>query len=343
MMNGVVRDDGTVRVRIIGPGQGSSAYYEADQLRRDMGVFAKGTQVFFDHPGRREESDRPERSLRDLCGVTTTEPVWEEAGPAGPGPYTTVSVFRPYRPMLDEMGPHIGVSIIASGTVVPKKVNGKTIRVAEKFTSGRFDFVTKAGAGGKVVPFAEAARSAVDEYVDEFLADHPQESESSERARAQFIEWAAGGSPVTEEEEMELKEKVSALEAENAALKEAERKLAEALVIKEATEIIEESLGAEKDLPDQAKARLREVLRAKATPQEGELDKDALKASVAEAIKAEKEYVASLKPKGVVGMGGVSADDMAKRLRESRIASYLALGETQEAAERLADLAASGR
>ena len=339
MGNKVVREDGTVRVRIIGPGQGSSAYYEAEQLKRDMHVFSKGTQVFLDHPGRREESDRPERSIRDLCGVTTDDPVWEDAGAAGPGPYTSVKVFSPYRQEIEEKGPHIGVSIIANGTVVPKKINGKTIRVAEKFTSGRFDFVTAAGAGGKVVPLTEAARSAVDEYVEAFLADHPQESESSESARTQFVEWASGrsqASPIEEEDMAQVEE----LTKEKEALLAENKRLAEALVLKEAGEIVEAALAKTKDLPDVARDRLREALKVQAPLKEDRLDKEALEAVVAEAVKAEMAYIASLKPKGVVGMGGTPPEDGAKRLRESRIASYIASGESPEDAEKLADLAA---
>jgi len=342
MANKVVRADGTVRLRIISPGKGSSAYYEADQLKRDASVF-KNAQVFWDHPGRREEGDRPERSLRDLCGVAVTDPVYEETGGAGPGLYTDVRVFKPYQPLIEEMGPHIGVSIRAAGSVVTKKIGGESVRVAEKFTSGGFDFVTKAGAGGKVVPFTEAARSGVDDYVQQFLAEHPQESESSESARAQFVEWATGVSH-KEEEEMELKEQLSQAQAEIASLKAANQRLTEAAILQEAAGIVEAEIAKDKDLPDVTRTRLRESLKTKSPVKEGKLDKDALAAAVTEAVKAEKAYIASLKPKGITGMGGTGGTDDGKaRLRESLIAMHLQNGETKEKAERLADLAVAGR
>ena len=342
MANKFVKPDGTVRVRIIGPGKGSSAYYEANQLKRDMGVFPKGTQVFLDHPGRREESDRPERSIRDLCGISTIDPVWDDNGPKGPGPYTEVKVLTPYRPLIDELGDSIGVSIRAAGSVVTKKVNGESVRVAEKFTSGGFDFVTKAGAGGGFVPLTESARSGVSEYVESFLADHPQESETSESARAQFIEWATGDSH--KEEDMELKERVQQLETENAALKEANANKDKELLLVEAGKIVDETLLAESDLADVTRARIRAQF-TDIPLKEGQIDKDALVAAVQEAVKTEKAYLETFKPKkGVVGMGEAgSGSDGKARLRESLIASYIERGETKETAEKLADLATQGR
>jgi len=341
MPNKVVRPDGTVRVRVIGPGKGSSAVYEADQLKRDKDVF-RNAQVFWDHPGMKEERDRPERSLRDLCGVAVSEPVYEENGTAGPGLYTDVRVFKPYQPLVEEMGPHIGISIRAAGSVVTKKVNGESVRVAEKFTSGGFDFVTKAGAGGKVVPFNESARSGVSEYVESFLADHPQESETSESARAQFIEWATGDSQ--KEEDMELKERVQQLETENAALKEANANKDKELLLVEAGKIVDETLLAESDLADVTRARIRAQF-TDIPLKEGQIDKDALVAAVQETVKTEKAYLETFKPKkGVVGMGEAgSGSDGKARLRESLIASYIERGETKETAEKLADLATQGR
>jgi len=335
MSNKIIRPDGTVRLRIIGPGQGSSAYYEAEQLKRDAAVF-RNAQVFWDHPSTRDEKERPERSLRDLCGVAVADPVYEENGAAGPGLYTDVRVFKPYRPMIEEMGPHIGVSIRASGSVVSKKIGTESKRVAEKFTSGGFDFVTKAGAGGAVVPLQESARPGVKEFVEAFLADHPQESETSESARAQFVEWASGDSHQEKEEDMELQKELETVKAENAALKES-------LVLKEAGEIVDAALLAEKDLPDMARARLRETLKGKQTLKEGKLDKDALTALVKESAKAERAYIESLRPHGVTGMGAASgADDGKARLRESYVQMHLQNGETKEKAERLADLAVLG-
>lgn len=341
----IIRPDGTVAVRIIGPGKGSSATYEAAQLKRDMGVFGKGTQVFIDHPSTREERERPERSIRDLCGVTVCDPEWRENGEAGPGPYTRVKIFKPYREEIEEKGEHIGVSIRAAGTVTTKKIGNESVRVAEKFTAGSFDFVTKAGAGGKVVKLAESTRGAVDEYVQQFLEENPQESETSDTARASFIEWATGDTQPHDEEDSimteQLKEKDDRIEALETQLAEAQASLR----TREIADIIEAAISEAKDLPQAAAVRVK-TLMERVAPKDGDLDKEALTVLVKEAIQAEQEYIESLLPKrgGITGMGGGSTDgDGKKRLRESMIALHIERGETQEQAEKLADLAMLGR
>lgn len=344
MANKVVRPDGTVRVRIIGPGKGSSATYEASQLKRDGHVF-KGAQVFLDHPSSKEERERPERSLRDLCGVAVSDPLYEDAGPAGAGLYSDVRVFKPYQTMIEEMGPHIGVSIRASGTVATKTVNGEAVRVAEKFTSGGFDFVTKAGAGGAVVPFAEASRSSIDTFIGQFLEEHPQESETSDAARALFVEWASGDAAApTQEVDMAEQTKLTALETENASLKTENQRLHEAAVLREAQEIVVAEVAKETTLPEITRTRLVESLKPSAPMKEGKLDTDALKALIATQVKSEKAYLESLtKTTKITGMGATVPDDGGKKkLRESMVASFMARGDTKEKAEALADLAVRG-
>ena len=343
----VIRPDGTVRVRIIGPGQGSSAYYEAPQLARDAAVF-KGSQVFWDHPSTREEHERPERSLRDLCAVASDKPpVYEEKGPAGPGLYTDVRVFKHFQPLVEEMAPHIGLSIRAAGTIKAKDVDGRrNVRVAEKFTSGSFDFVTKAGAGGKVVLNESERPDAIGQVVDRFLAAHPQESETSSEARTAFADWVFAEATREQEEEMEMKEAVAALEAEkakNATLTAENTRLLTEALTHEADGIIASEV-AKAALPEAARARLVQTLHGTAPLKEGKLDADALKTKILEAVKAEQTYVESLglgKSKKITGMGGNGDSDAEghKRLREAFVGRFMAEGKSQADAEKLADLA----
>ncbi len=345
-MGKVLRSDGTVRVRIIGPGKGSSAVYEAEQLKRDGGVF-KGAQVFWDHPSTKEERERPERSLRDLCGVAVSDPVYDEAGPKGAGLYTDVRVFKPYQPLVEEMGPHIGVSIRAAGSVVTKQVNGESVRVAEKFTSGGFDFVTKAGAGGTVVPLYESARKEAQNLVDAFHKTNPTFIESEGKSETdRFIEWATGNASPEEDNSMELKEAVAALEAsksEVATLKEENKALSIAAMLREAREVIASELMKETTLLEVSRERITASVMKEAPFKEGKLDKEALAGFVKEAAKVEKAYIEALKPRGITGMGQAGTTDGKARLRESLIAMHLQNGEGKEKAERLADLAIAGR
>jgi|GEM_PF-5276948 len=142
---------------------------------------------------------------------------------------------------------------------------------------------------------------------------------------------------------MELKEQLTQAQAENAALKESKAQLEKALVLKEAADIVGEIVLAEKDLADVTRARIRGQFKDVSPLKENKLDKDALTAAVKEAIKAEKAYIESFKPKGITGMGPAGTTDGKARLRESLIAMHLQNGEGKEKAERLADLAIAGR
>lgn len=339
--------DGVALVRVIAPGKGSSAYYREDQLRRDAPVF-RGAQVFLDHPTSKEAQERPERSLRDLVGVAVGEPEYRETGPAGPGVYAPTKVFRPYRETIEELAPHIGVSIRASGTRIRDKVDGEDVWVAEKFVSGGFDFVTQAGAGGKVVPMLESAG-----YVDRFLEAHPQDHEESEATRTQFVEWALAQeseTPHTEEENMAENERITELEAQNAtlteqnsALVEQNTRLVEALALREARDLVTEEVAKAQDLPEVTQQRLTESLPKHAPIKEGKLDKDTFLGRIVEAITEEKEYLEAIAPKGgrITGMGGGSAQT--GTLRQTLIESYRANGKDQATAEALADAFVRGR
>lgn len=144
------------RARIIqGDVQGSSGFYPASMLRRDASVFREGLPVFLDHPGVTESYDRPERSVRDLAGRLATAAVYE-----GDGLYADVEVFAHWAPVIEAMADHIGMSIRASGTVEPsteESVRGPIVTSLAEATS--VDFVTAAGAGGKIVALLESARS----------------------------------------------------------------------------------------------------------------------------------------------------------------------------------------
>jgi hypothetical protein len=144
------------RARIIqGDIQGSSGYYPASMLKRDAGVFREGLPVFLDHPGATEAYDRPERSVRDLAGRLATTAVYE-----GDGLYADVEVYPHWAPVVEAMAGDIGMSIRAAGTV--EASTDDTIRgpiVTSLSEAASVDFVTAAGAGGKIVALLESARS----------------------------------------------------------------------------------------------------------------------------------------------------------------------------------------
>ncbi|MEV6036025.1 hypothetical protein AB0L65_33060 [Nonomuraea sp. NPDC052116] len=144
------------RARIIaGDIQGSSGFYPADMLKRDAGVFREGLPVFLDHPGATESYDRPERSVRDLAGKLATTAVYERDGL-----YADVEVYPHWAPVVEAMAGDIGMSIRASGTVEASKDEAIRGPIVTSLTeAASVDFVTAAGAGGKVVALLESARA----------------------------------------------------------------------------------------------------------------------------------------------------------------------------------------
>lgn len=144
------------RARIIqGDIQGSSGFYPAEMLKRDAGVFREGLPVFLDHPGATESYDRPERSVRDLAGKLATTAVYERDGL-----YADVEVYPHWAAVVEAMAGDIGMSIRASGTVEPSQeesIRGPIVTALTEAAS--VDFVTAAGAGGKVVALLESARA----------------------------------------------------------------------------------------------------------------------------------------------------------------------------------------
>lgn len=164
-----VADDGTTLLRVIVPGWGSSGYYPPEVLERDgPKAFAAGTQMFWNHQTDAEEEARPEGDLRDLAGELIEDAAWDPEGPEGAGLYAKAKVFAGFRDVVEELAPHIGVSIRAMGKASHGSVEGREGPVIDALTHGRsVDFVTAPGAGGKVLSLFEAAGRKGDEQMDQ--------------------------------------------------------------------------------------------------------------------------------------------------------------------------------
>lgn len=144
------------RARIIEAGQGSSAFYPEKVLEDYASVFRAGTHVYFNHPGLSEETDRPERDVRDLAGKLVSEAEYEDGAL-----YADIEFYSWAAPVVDEMKDDVGLSIRAYGTAVTE--GDRTTPTLTSFTSvASVDVVTKAGAGGRLVEMLESARPAED-------------------------------------------------------------------------------------------------------------------------------------------------------------------------------------
>lgn len=310
-----VRRDGTIPIKVISPGWGSSGYYPADVLQRDgPQVFKAGLQMFWDHQTAQEEAERPEGSLDDLAAVLTTPARWEAAGAAGPGLYADAKIFPQYVESVDSLAPHIGVSIRANGRAQTGEAEGRRGSIIQEIATAKsIDFVTKPGAGGQIISMFEAARPA--------------------RQRSQ---------EQTDMDEKQLQE----AQAEIKRLGDQNARLQEALLLRDAKDFVTGQLAAS-TLPDVTKRRLAESLSNNPpVDQEGKLDKAAYATRIAEAVTAETDYLQQVAGYGagrIEGMGGAgnttTADAEIANASKRMIESFKALGMSDAEAA----IAAAGR
>lgn len=304
-----VRRDGTVPLKLIQAGWGSSGYYPAEVLKRDgPKVFTKGTKSYWNHPTTTEEAERPERDLRDLAAELTTAARWEESGAAGAGLYADAKVFTPYQAAVDELAPHIGVSIRAVGKAIQGEAEGRKGPLIQQLTAARsVDFVTVPGAGGQVVQLFEAARTSARPPVKQ------------------------GGSDVTDEEARALRESAAAAQTQLAeatqqltTLRTDMARVQEGLLLRDAQAFVATEL-ATIELPTMTRTRLAETLAADPPLKDGALDRDAYRVRIKEKAAEELEYLVKVAGTGggaIRGMGSsgsaaVTAEEATKRIDES--------------------------
>jgi hypothetical protein len=304
--------DGATLIKLIQPGWGSSGYYGDKVLERDgPKAFPKGTHMYWDHPTKTEEKERPERSVRDLAAVLAEDAKYLANGKKGPGLYAKAQVVRTYKNSITDLAPHIGVSIRALGRASKGTVEGRTGDVISELSQGRsVDFVTKAGAGGEVVSLFEAARASA-QAADTIPA---QQGTREARDMAEATQLA------------EAQRQLAEANTRNA-------RLAEQLVMRDASAIITEALG-KSGLPTISHKRIAEgILRsvpvleqdydacvtakkadgmdedkAKAAcsaAKESRLDRDKLGKAIESAVKDERAYIATLTGRtgAITGMG----------------------------------------
>lgn len=305
-----VRGDGTATIKIIQPGWGSSGYYPAEVLERDgPRIFTAGTKSFWNHATLSEDMERPEGDLNALAGELVSDAHWEPNHPSGPGLYADMKVFSPYKETVNELAPHVGMSIRALGRATQGEAEGRKGPIIQALTAARsVDVVTVPGAGGKILEMFEAARPRTQVAAKQ---------ESPEDAMA----------------DQKMQEALARLEQENA-------RLAEVLLLRDAKGFATERVRSAA-IPAVTKARIVESLCANPPVTDKALDEAAFGEAIDKAVAAEIEY---LKQAGygagkVEGMGSApatpSADDVQKRMTES----FKVIG----LSDRAAAIAANGR
>lgn len=328
-----LRQDGTTKVKVIEAGWGTSGFYSPEVLKRDgPQAFRAGTHMFVDHPTVSDELERPERSLKELGGVLVSDARWEDDAAGGPGLYADAKVFSGFGAVLEEMAPHIGVSINADGVVREGAAEGRTGRIVERIRQAKsVDFVTQAGAGGKVMALYEARRlggavGALDTVDAAALSGQVTASATNGILHTGLEE--AGG--MNEEE-------LKALREAKAAADEQVARLQEALLLREARDVAAAEL-AKIEMPEPTRNRLLEAQAKRPVVKDGKLDTEAYATQVREAATAELAYLVEATGAGrIVGMGGsseaaASSEQVEQRLNEA----FRELGLSDSLAERAA-------
>ena len=342
-------DKGTIPVKIIDPGWGSSGYYSREVLQQAVNarVYAAGLQMYWNHPSKTDEKDRPERDLRDLAGVLTEDARWDEHGSKGPGLYSRAKVFSAYRDAVAEMGPYIGLSHYVWGESKQGEAEGQKGDIITRIVAARsVDFVTVPGRGGAIAEAFRAARPTepTDEQKTEagksMVGEKPEkltlESVRKEHpeiveALRQEIENDSARKEAQAQQEKKLAEAQKALEAaqaENARLKEAQ-------LLVEAKTFVEAKVKDAK-IPDLTKARIVESLAKDPVVKDGKIDETAYAAKIEAAIKSEAEYLAKLGAGKIEGMGAGASGGQTKTLEETDkelVAGFVRLGMSEAEAK----------
>lgn len=325
-----VRRDGTIPIKIIQPGWGSSGFYPAEVLERDgPKIFAKGTKMYWNHQTPTEEVERPEGDLNSLAAELTADARYQANGPAGAGLYADAKVFEAYKAPVDDLASHIGVSIRALGKAQHGEVEGREgAIITELIAAKSVDFVTAPGAGGQILSLFEAAR--VKPAVQETTTVSVEQPIISKEARMDELQLK------------QLQENVTTLQNNQSVLTSENARLKEALVLRNAKDQVSEAL-APLDLPAVTKARLLNDLPKLAPMKEGALDVDAFKTVIEKAVKDEIAYLTKAAGLGKIrGLGGSTQEEIEMdeaKVQKDLEASFQTLGLSESGAK----VAAAGR
>lgn len=296
--DGPFQSDGTVLVHIIRPcaGKGRGRHiYEAAMLEREASKFA-GWPMFIDHesPEAQRKSGGLPPSISRLGGEIV-ESWWDPSIPAegrfGQGGVVGRAKPTPWMvPVIEAVPRQVQVSLNTFATgVQPRRTSDGTRSVVEGFADeGSVDWVTKAGAGGKIVRIMEA-------WFEDDDADHDREAADWLRKhRPAVAEALTNDKPNHGEEEDDVKPE-QVIEAFDAMDDDGRAKVAEAVL---------ESEGGQRVVQEAVTEALKVVV-----PQAMEAAAEVIERRAVEAVDQR------------IGLGDLRAD-AEKRLAEAELAPW---------------------
>jgi len=293
--------------------------------------------MFWDHPTEEEEAARPEGSLRNLAGELARDAYWDESSVLGPGLYADAHVFGAFQGAIDELAPHIGVSIRGRGKAEDGEAEGRSGRIVKEIaTIQSVDFVTMPGAGGQVLQLFESARDASGTTAKKRSDKKMEDLKKLQEANDDLQDQITKGEMALDEAEKAKDDALAAVAA-----------LKEGVLLRSAKDFVSEKL-AKLELPDMTRERLIEKLSKNPPVADGALDEAAYVKRVDETVQSESEYLAKVAGSGVIkGMGGTGdtgADENGKEAyKESCKFKFMQEGFSAEEAEKMADNAVLGR
>jgi hypothetical protein len=287
------KSSGKLTVTVIKPGFNSSKsrFYKESTLKKGYKVF-EGAKMFVNHATAVEEKARPEGDVNQWVANLTK--VWTESDGTIMG--EAVVIDPAFKTKLDNLAEakllgEMGISIRAIGEAYSGEVDGVETNVVESFIAARsVDFVTFPGAGGRVEAIEADRGDANDVDLMTVAQLRERRPDLVQLVEAKF------------KTEMNMEKTVAQLQTElaesNRKNTELEKRITESEKASKKKDAAAElgKLLTESKLPEKAQARIRDRFK-EAEDVTG----------MAEAIKEEREYIASVAPapagKGVKNLG----------------------------------------
>lgn len=284
--------DGSYPVVLLTPGQGATAYYSEEVIRRDAPVaFPKGTHVYLDHLQEGEQ-----RSPSKLLGTLIEETTIRESDGAAVNRFLPV---RNWAPLVEDVHKIAGLSINAAGKARLGMVDGKSTRIAEAIEyhiTNSVDLVSYPGRPGS--GFTESYDSLYREAMAAYEEQNVQPESSASGNPKEGISMAL------EEQVKDLSTAVAALTTLVESLKpqapagKDDDEKADLAALAAAIRAVESA-----EVPASVKDRLIEGLT------EGKIDAEGAKAEIDEVVKLREELKTEVETKfneSIVGAAGAA-------------------------------------
>jgi len=345
-------DFSNAKIKIIEEGfnRSKSRYYTKESIQKDMKVF-EGLKMYANHEDDKVTQKRGARDIRDwVATIKTSESGLDSDGKVSG--FGQVVVHAPwFKDLLksakesDVLG-QLGASINAYCSGVRKKIDGVYTNAVEGFAKGlSVDFVSEAGAGGKVLNFQEAYHNERSDDMDltnvtleEIKESAPELYKEMTKSITDTVKesLAKEAKEVADKKTADLKAKESKDESKDT---DGSEKRFDAREAKLDRKELVSSIISESTLPANAKDRIKEsILDSKVSMKEGRLDVETTKTEIAKVIESEEKYIKEFTEAKISGNGSESkekteTDEKFEKALEASFDNMAGIEATKEGSE----------